>query len=158
MLLLWINSIPFFYISSLVFYLPHSPKFCSHLHGLRLKLQCLSWLFHRFCKTFDLFSYFFAGFILRKVFIVNMYDKSGLKSGKVGFRWSYISVVFAALKGLTLVKNLWLINLVTRYPLNFFIILSQTINTVFFNFFPLWSTSFFSPICISENLICNFFF
>ena len=35
-----------------------------------------------------------------------MINKPGLKSRKVGFGWSYISIVFAVIKGLILTKNL----------------------------------------------------
>ena len=76
--------------------------------------------FHRFCKIYDLFR-----LSLR------------IESRNVGFGWSYISVVFAVVKGLTLTKDLRLMDLVSRYPSIFFIILSPTINTVFFDFFAL---------------------
>ena len=42
-----------------------------------------------------------------------------MKSCKVGFRYSYISIVFTVVKGIPLAKNLWLTDLLNRYPSSF---------------------------------------
>ena len=48
-----------------------------------------------------------------------MINNPGLKSCKVGFRYSYISIVFTVVKGIPLAKNLWLTDLLNRYPSSF---------------------------------------
>ena len=122
MLLFRINGIRFF-ATYFFQYLPHSPQFCSHLHGLRyLKLQCLSWYFFTDSAGFTIFSAILLLVLFNERSLVStcMINKPGLKSLEVGFRWSYISIVFTVVKSLTLTENLWLMDLVSRYQLIFF--------------------------------------
>lgn len=103
------------------FFLPYPPWTYSHIHGLRcLKLQYWSCFICRSAK-FTIFwaislLVLFNGRLFVPAWIIN---KPEFKSHKVGFRCSYISIVFAVVKGFILAKNLWLTNLVSRYPSTF---------------------------------------
>ena len=89
--------------------------------------------YHRLCKICNLFSYFIASFIQRKVASAKVVSAS---APKVGLRCSYMSIIFEVVKGLTLTKNFWLIS------------------NCKYHFFALWSSySFFLllfQVCISE--------
>ena len=67
-LMLLFRSIPFYHI--------FSRSFVTIFTGDAVwNYNIWAWFFHRFCKIYNLFSYFIAGFIQGKVVSANMYDK-----------------------------------------------------------------------------------